>query len=106
MSVAQIPWAIIETALFTLILYFFVGYYHGAGEASRPERDVLLLRAEPSAYVTLFSTVANLLCAYNAGYFFCFYLLSVLGRIARTHIAIALDVMSCQLTQCRRHHRG
>ena len=55
MSVAQIPWAIIETALFTLILYFFVGYYHGAGEASRPERDVLLLRAEPSAYVTLCS---------------------------------------------------
>jgi hypothetical protein len=34
MAVAQIPWAIIETALFTLILYFFVGYYHGAGETA------------------------------------------------------------------------
>lgn len=27
----QIPWAIIETALYVLIAYFFVGYYHGAG---------------------------------------------------------------------------
>ena len=28
----QIPWAIIETVLYTLVAYFFVGFYKGASQ--------------------------------------------------------------------------
>ena len=31
MSVTQIPWAIIEVTLYSLVVYFFVGFYKGAG---------------------------------------------------------------------------
>lgn len=31
MSMTQIPWAVTECVIYTLIVYFFVGYYKGAG---------------------------------------------------------------------------
>ncbi len=31
MSVTQIPWALVECTLFTLVVYFFVGFYRSAG---------------------------------------------------------------------------
>ena len=44
MSVTQIPWALIECTLFVLIVYFFVGFYKGAGELLTLIKKLLLAR--------------------------------------------------------------